>query len=170
MSAPDTHQAPADLPRPKPKSLTAPEAQKRPSTRKRERLLPQEWDDFFWNEVVPFSAFRALTPVERSLLYELFALARHTGTDRPIRCSSREAADMLNMNSKTTGTDALSALEAKGFVVSVVRGRPHKSERVAGNWRLTFLPFCGESPTRDYVRRFYKAEDIKALRLNGVEQ
>jgi hypothetical protein len=158
---------PEPIIRPRPK--TAPEAQKRPSNRKRERLLPEEWEDFFWNEVVPFSAFRALTSVERSLLYELFALARQIGTDTPIRCSASMASDMLNMG-RTSGFGALSALEAKGFIVSIRRSRPHESERVASNWRLTFLPFRGDPPTRDFVRRYFKAKDMEALEAtNGAK-
>ena len=73
------------------------------------------------------------------------------------------AADMLRMG-KSNRSRALSALEAKGFIVSIRRSRPHRErERVASCWRLTFLPFKGNPPTRDFVRRHFKAKDMEEL-------
>jgi hypothetical protein len=140
--------------------LTTPPPKKRTSRRKRKNPLPQKWNDFFWDQVVPFGAFRELSTVDRSLLMDLFNMTRNLGTDTPIGCSARMAADMLKMG-KSTGAQALSSLEAKGFLISVVRGIQHRKERVASNWRLTFLPFKGNPPTREYVRH-YKAMDMKA--------
>jgi hypothetical protein len=140
---------------------TAPKAQKRPP--KRKLKLETKWNVVFLDEVVTSDAFRELSPVARSLLLGLFNMVRSFGTDRPIGCSSREAKKMLNMKSKTTGTDALSVLEASGFIVSIKPGRQHEKERVASSWRLTFLPFKGIPPTREYVRRHYKAKDMEAF-------
>jgi hypothetical protein len=142
-------------------ALTAPTPRKRTSNRKKKNPLPQKWNDFFWDEVVPFVAFRELSTVDRSLLMDLFNIARNLGTDTPIGCSARKAADLLKMG-KSTGAQALSSLEAKGFLISVVRGLQHRKERVASNWRLSFLPFKGNPPTREYVRRHYKAMDMEA--------
>jgi hypothetical protein len=141
--------------------LTAPTPRKRHSNRKKKNPLPQKCNDFFWDEVVSFGAFRELSTVDRSLLMDLFNMARNLGTDTPIGCSARMAADMLKMG-KSTGAKALSSLEAKGFIISVGRGLQHRKERVARNWRLSFLPFQGNPPTREYVRRHYKAMDMKA--------
>jgi hypothetical protein len=133
----------------------------KPSNRKRKSPLPQKWEDVFWDEVVTFAAFRELAPVERSLLYELFAMARRLGTETPIGCSASMAANMCDV-SRRYGVTLLSALEEKGCIVSIVRGRQHRKERVASNWRITFLPYQGSPPTRDFVRRYYKAKDIEA--------
>jgi hypothetical protein len=149
-------------------SLTPPEAQKRPSNRKRKSPLAAQWNDVFLDEVVPFEAFRELSPVARSLLLDLFNVARCIGTETPIGSSSRMAADMLKMG-KSTGAEAISELEASGFIVSVVRGRQHRRERVASNWRLTFLPFKGNPPTRDFVRRHFKAKDMEAFEATNAK-
>jgi hypothetical protein len=140
----------------------------RPSNRKRKSPLPQKWEDVFWDEVVTFDAFHELSPVSRSLLLGLFNMARSFGTDRPIGCSARMAADMLKMG-KSTGAEAISELEASGFIVSVVRGLQHRKERVAGNWRITFLPFKGNPPTRDFVRRHFKTKDMEAFEATNAK-
>jgi hypothetical protein len=140
----------------------------KPSNRKRKSPLPQKWEDVFWDEVVTFAAFRDLSPIERWLLVDLFNVARSIGTDTAIGCSARVASDMIGMG-RTSGFAALAALEEKGFIASVRRSRPHKTERVASNWRITFLPFKGNPPTRDYVRRFYKAEDMKAFEATNAK-
>jgi hypothetical protein len=143
--------------------LTAPpEAPKRSSNRKRKSPLAAQWNDVFLDEVVPFEAFRELSPVARSLLLDLFNVARCIGTETPIGSSARMAADMLKMG-KSTGAEAISELEASGFIVSFVRGLQHRKERVASNWRLTFLPFKGTPPTRDFVRRHFKAKDMQGF-------
>jgi hypothetical protein len=140
----------------------------KPSNRKRKSPLPQKWEDVFWDEVVTFAAFRELAPVERSLLYELFAMARRLGTETPIGCSASMAANMCDV-SRRYGVTLLSALEEKGFIVSIVRGRQHRQERVASNWRLSFLPYRGNPPTREYVRRFYKAKDMEAFEATNAK-
>jgi hypothetical protein len=137
--------------------------------RPRKIKLSSKWNRVFLNDVVTSDAFHELSPVSRSLLLGLFNMARSFGTDRPIGCSSREAAKMLNMKSKTTGTDALSVLEARGFIVSIKGGRQHEKEHVASSWRLTFLPFKDELPTRAFVRRHYKAKDLKAFVENEAK-
>jgi hypothetical protein len=141
--------------------LTAPTPKKRPSNRKKNPPLPEKWERVFWDEIVPFGAFRNLTPMERSLLIDLFHTARRIGTDVPIGCSARNAADILGMG-RTSGFAALAGLEEKGFLISVVRSRSDKRERVASNWRIAFLPFQGMPPRRDYVRRYYKSKDMEA--------
>jgi hypothetical protein len=149
--------------------LTAPpEAQKRPSNRRRKNPLPQQWDDVFFDEVMTSGAFRDLAPAERSLLFELFKMARGIGTDEPIWCAASMAANMCDV-SRRYGVTLLSALEEKGFIVSIVRGRQHRQERVASNWRLSFLPYRGNPPTREYVRRFYKAKDMEAFEATNAK-
>jgi hypothetical protein len=146
--------------------LTVPESQKRPSNRKRKS--PAQWNDVFLDEVVPFEAFRELSLAGRMLLLDLFNMARRLGTETPLGCSARTAANMLGMG-KSTGAEAISELEASGFIVSIVRGRRHRDERVASNWRLTFLPFKGIPPTRDFVRRHFKAKDMEAFEATNAK-
>ena len=94
-------------------------------------------------------AYRSLSPLDRYLLIELLAVAERIGTDEPINCSVRMAADMCRV-SKSHATRAMSELEAKGFIVSVRRGERRQRSGFASAWRIACLPFQGAWATCDY--------------------
>jgi hypothetical protein len=101
-------------------------------------------------------AYRALYPLCRGLLTELLAVAKRVGTEEPINCSVRTAADMCAVSKSHAGR-AMDELEARGFIVSVRRG--DRSGRGFGrgrasSWRITCLPFRGEWETCDYNRNY----------------
>jgi hypothetical protein len=96
-------------------------------------------------------AFRLLAPLERYLLIELLAVAKRVGTDEPINCSVRTAADMCGVSGRH-GARAISTLEAKGFLVRIRRGERRQGRGFASRWRITCLPFQGEWATCEYNR------------------
>jgi hypothetical protein len=96
-------------------------------------------------------AYRSLSPLDRCLLIELLAVAKRIGTDEPINCSVRMAADMCGVG-KSHAATALATLEAKGFIVRVNRGERRQRRGFASSWRITCLSFRGEWPTCDYAR------------------
>jgi hypothetical protein len=104
--------------------------------------------------------YRALTPLERCLLTELLAVAKRVGTDVPINGSVRMAADMCGVG-KSHAAEAMSSLEAKGFIVRVRRGEKRGRRGFASAWRITCLPFQGEWPTCDYNRIHDRKHDRK---------
>ena len=104
-------------------------------------------------------AYRALDPLCRCLLTELLAIAKRVGTDQPVNCSARMAADMCAV-SKSHAARAQDELEARGFIVSVRRGDKNGrgfGRGRASSWRITCLPFRGEWETCDY-NRYYDRE------------
>lgn len=122
--------------------------------------------------------FRALGAVERCLLFELVARKDridrlhckkgHTPDDI-IGCSVREAANLLGLGKLHAGR-AMAKLVERGFIAKA--REPSKGPRRRGTstgWRLTFLPFQGEAPTRDYVKIAARKErQSYADRVAGV--
>jgi hypothetical protein len=101
-------------------------------------------------------AYRALGLLCRYLLIELLAAAKRVGTDEPLNCSVRMAADMCGMG-KSHAAEALDELEARGFIVSVRRGDRNGrglGRGRASSWRITCLPFQGAWATCDYNRAY----------------
>ena len=116
------------------------------------------------------AAYRALDPLGRCLLTELLAIAKRVGTDVPITCSARMAADMCAVG-KSHGADTIASLEALGFIVCVRRGRPTgRGQGLASEWRITCLPFQGEWPTCDYARIYDRAHNREAFDDRGDEK
>ena len=97
------------------------------------------------------SAFRSLAPLERYLLIELLAVAKRVGTDEPINCSVRTAANMCGVR-KSSAAAVMATLEARGFVVRIRRGGRRQGRGFASGWRITCLPFQGEWATCEYNR------------------
>jgi hypothetical protein len=96
-------------------------------------------------------AYRSLAPLNRCLLIELLAIAKRIGTDEPINCSVRMAADMCGVG-KSHAATSLATLEARGFIVRVRRGGRRQRRGFASSWRITCLPFRGAWPTCEYIR------------------
>ena len=94
-------------------------------------------------------AYRSLSPLDRCLLIELIAVSKRIGTDDPINCSVRMAADMCGVG-KSHAATALATLKTKGFIVRVKRGERRQRRGFASSWRITCLPFRGAWPTCDY--------------------
>jgi hypothetical protein len=88
--------------------------------------------------------------LERWLLIEFLAVAQTVGTDEPLNISVRMAANMCNVQ-KSSAAEAMAELEVRGFLVRVWRGERRRG--TASAWRITCLPFQGESPTCDYLRK-----------------
>jgi hypothetical protein len=105
-------------------------------------------------------AFRLLTPLERYLLIELLAVAKRVGTDEPINCSVRTAANMCGVSMRH-GARAISTLEAKGFLVRIRRGERRQGSGFASSWRITCLPFQGEWATCEYNRIYDRLHNRK---------
>jgi hypothetical protein len=103
-------------------------------------------------------AYRKLSAGERVLVGELLALAKRFGTDEPIICSAETAAQMLNVD-RMTAWRTMSGLRNKGFIVLMKPGDRTSLERgrKAAEWRLTFLPYQGKTPTHEYRRIHDKA-------------
>jgi hypothetical protein len=94
------------------------------------------------------------------LLLELLAVAKRVGTDEPINCSVRMAADMCGV-SKSHAATALATLEVKGFIVLVRRGERRQRRGFASSWRVTCLPFRDAWPTCDYNRTIDRERNRK---------
>jgi hypothetical protein len=96
-------------------------------------------------------AYRKLSLGERVLVGELLALTKSFGTDEPLICSAEMAAQAMNVD-RMTAWRTMSGLQKKGFIVLIRPGDQRRSARgrKASEWRLTFLPYQGKPPTREY--------------------
>ena len=101
------------------------------------------------------SIFLRAPPIARSPRWigvcssSLMAVSKRIGTDDPINCSVRMAADMCGVG-KSLAATALATLKTKGFIVRVKRGERRQRRGFASSWRITCLPFRGAWPTCDY--------------------
>lgn len=96
-------------------------------------------------------AWASLTPAERAVLLELYAL--HNGSNNgEIFLSLREAGRRCNINKDTAGA-AFKVLEEKGFIRQRAKEPTCWQERYARCWILTEYPFPeGVAPSRDWQR------------------
>jgi hypothetical protein len=103
--------------------------------------------------------YRALPPIERYLLLELLRLADRVGTDEPLRVSCEDAANMLGM-SRRHGARALATLRERGFIFREVDPIYLMDRKgIASKWRITCLPYKGEKPTLDYLKKAEKGRE-----------
>jgi hypothetical protein len=110
-------------------------------------------------------AYQALRASARLLIAEMATLARKLKGDGWLTLGEREAARILGVDRKAA-RNAFHQLESLGFIVCLQRGR-YARKRLASKWRITFFPFEGQPPTREYegpaiVRRLWLADMKKA--------
>ena len=101
---------------------------------------------------VQFSpAYRVLSCTAKSLLMDMIALSlgRNNGD---FFLSVRDAQRLLCKGSDACITKAFRQLEKYGFIAAIQRGSFSRKIPTATVWRLTFLPFEGQPPTREFER------------------
>lgn len=100
-------------------------------------------------------AYRALKPGPRVLLFEL--IRRYNGTNNGrIGLGVREAARAIGLRDDEAAARHFRTLEATGFIICIKNaGFNMKSpiDRTAREWRLTWLQYDGQPPTKDFMRQ-----------------
>jgi hypothetical protein len=102
--------------------------------------------------VIDSTAYRALSPVGRSLLVEI--ARRFNGRNNGfIGMSVRDAAERLRV-SKDTGQRAFKELEDLGFIVCASRGHFDRKSPHASEWRITVWACnrTGALPSKEFMR------------------
>jgi len=99
------------------------------------------------------AVYRRLKPGPRALLWELIRRFNGSNNGR-IGMGVRAAGTAVGVDPGTVG-GYFHKLEAEGFIVATRRGAFNMkapTDRIATEWRLTWLPSDGQAPTKDFMR------------------